>query len=100
MSLSPATAVTYRWRNDDTVLGVVPDERLALETNYELTIGSSAQAASGQAGLDETYVVPFTTVPFPGVRNTDAGKRHPRLSPRTGWRFHRIHRPNGLGDLC
>ncbi|MCA9980405.1 MAG: Ig-like domain-containing protein, partial [Anaerolineales bacterium] len=71
VNLNPAVALEFRWRENNSVLGIVPQARLDLGTTYELSIGQEAQSASGQATLDQPYLIPFTTVPLPGIIYTD-----------------------------
>ncbi len=70
VSLSPAADLSYEWQDNDRLLVATPQEKLQLETGYELTIGQSALSASGQASLDKTATSQFNTVPFPAVKET------------------------------
>lgn len=60
----------YEWNEDNTVVRFIPDALLALDTRYQLTIGSGALGAGGGASL-ETQSFAFITVPAPGVIRTD-----------------------------
>ena len=60
-------SVTYHWSDDGRNLSLKPDQPLALETVYQVVVGSSARAASGQASLGSETVNTFTTVPYPAI---------------------------------
>lgn len=64
------TAVAYSWSDGDRVLTLTPQQRLELETEYQIVVGSLAAAASGEATLGVDVVNAFTTVPFPAVLST------------------------------
>lgn len=84
VSLNPAVPVEFRWRENNTVLGIVPQTRLDLATRYELSLSQAAQSASGQATLDDTYAIPFETVPFPGITYTDPSNGQSDHPPESG----------------
>ncbi len=69
--LDPPAAATYEWSFEDRIVTIRPRERLAQGTDYTLSIGQGARSAFGQASLDQTYEIPFSTVPFPAVVNTE-----------------------------
>ncbi|MCB8923281.1 MAG: Ig-like domain-containing protein [Ardenticatenaceae bacterium] len=66
-----STAVSYHWSDNDRILTLQPQNRLQLDTNYQVTISTGARAASGQAGLERNEVSAFRTVPYPAIRYTD-----------------------------
>ncbi|MFN2138551.1 MAG: Ig-like domain-containing protein [Candidatus Promineifilaceae bacterium] len=70
VSLNPAAALDFAWQEDGRLLVATPQEQLALETEYELTINQGAPSANGAAGMAETATSTFTTVPFPGLKTT------------------------------
>ncbi len=70
VGLNPGAAVSPSWENEDRVLILTPDNLLDLETIYELSIGSGARSANGEAGLAKPFSSRFTTIPFPAVIET------------------------------
>ncbi|MCA9972979.1 MAG: Ig-like domain-containing protein, partial [Anaerolineales bacterium] len=64
------TAVDFSWQDDNRILVLTPRQPLQLDTEYQVTIGASAAAASGQATLAQDEVSAFSTVPFPAVLYT------------------------------
>ncbi|MFW6068595.1 MAG: Ig-like domain-containing protein, partial [Chloroflexota bacterium] len=70
ISLEPSHAVEFEWLEDGRVLSLQPDDNFQMETDYTLTVGDSAAAASGQATLARETSSTFTTMPFPAVANT------------------------------
>jgi uncharacterized protein YfaS (alpha-2-macroglobulin family) len=71
-----ATAVSldYDWSDDGQVVTLNPQEQLALETGYQVVVAPSAQAASGQATLEQETISGFNTVPFPAVVSTQPSR--------------------------
>jgi alpha-2-macroglobulin len=65
-----AVSVAYEWENEDRTVVLQPDELLPLETEFTLTVESSARAANGQAGMESAHTSTFTTVPFPAIIST------------------------------
>ncbi len=70
ISLRPVVDLSPVWSDNDRVLTWVPGTSLALETPYTLEIGTSARSANGQASLDRSYNILFTTVPYPAIVGT------------------------------
>jgi uncharacterized protein YfaS (alpha-2-macroglobulin family) len=70
IALDPAAPLQYEWSEDGTTVTLRPEGQLEMETRYTLTIGDSAQAATGQASLDRATSTIFTTVPLPAVVST------------------------------
>ncbi len=64
------TTVAYEWSDEDRVVVLRPAEMLPLETEYALTVASSATSANGAATMARDHTSAFTTVPFPAVINT------------------------------
>lgn len=76
VSLSGGDAnVAYEWSDDDRVLVLAPQQPLALETEYRLTVGASATSAGGGSTMAGETAVSFQTVRAPAVIDT---------SPRAG----------------
>jgi uncharacterized protein YfaS (alpha-2-macroglobulin family) len=73
ISLDPAISAAFAWTADGRQVGVIPETRLQLGTEYRLTIADSARSANGQASMSDPAVIDFTTVPFPGVIRTEPG---------------------------
>lgn len=67
ISLSPAAPLSYAWSEDGRSVVLTPQARLALQTNYRLTVDTSARSANGQATLKEAASTTFTTFPLPRV---------------------------------
>lgn len=65
------TDVSATWSDHDRVLTLTPQQHLVLETEYQIVVGSTAAAASGQITLGVDEVSTFTTVPFPAVSYTN-----------------------------
>ncbi len=84
VSLTPGVPLEFRWRENNSVLGIVPQARLEIGTRYELRLAQSAQAASGQATLDNSHNIPFETVPFPAVRHSDPRQGQQDYPPENG----------------
>lgn len=70
VSINPAVPLEFGWDEAQTQLTITPTQRLELGTRYEINVASSAQASTGQAGLDQSYIIPFYTVPLPAVSYT------------------------------
>ncbi|MCP4360504.1 MAG: hypothetical protein GY796_21050 [Chloroflexi bacterium] len=64
---TPAADLAFNWVEDGRIVGITPQENLELDTDYQLVIGASAAAASGQATLEEQVTFPYQTHPFPAV---------------------------------
>ena len=65
-SVVPAT---YSWSENDTILTITPTQRLAYATTYQLTVATSAAAASGGT-LRQPFSWSGTTVPLPSIQST------------------------------
>src|SRR5690606_17568538 len=65
-----ATAVSYEWLEEDRAVVLTPAEPLPLETEFTLTVASSAASANGGATMDGDHTSRFDTVPFPAVIST------------------------------
>ncbi|HZD09720.1 MAG TPA: Ig-like domain-containing protein [Candidatus Binatia bacterium] len=70
ITLSPAHAVEYEWLDGGRTVVLQPEDHLQVGTEYTLSVGASAAAASGQATLDHTTSSVFQTVPLPSVEDT------------------------------
>ncbi|MCA9974294.1 MAG: Ig-like domain-containing protein, partial [Anaerolineales bacterium] len=63
-------AVSATWSDGDRVLTLTPQQRLELETEYQIVVGGTAAAANGQVTLGVDEVSTFATVPYPAVLYT------------------------------
>ncbi len=70
ISLAPTADVEFTWTDDNRTVYITPTAWLALETDYTLTVATSAQSANGNAALDRTTRSTFSTIPFPAVEST------------------------------
>ncbi len=59
----------FAWSDEGQVLDFSPAGRLALGTNYLLTLSGAARAADG-GGMARDYAWQFDTVPYPAVLST------------------------------
>ncbi|MEM7334742.1 MAG: Ig-like domain-containing protein, partial [Chloroflexota bacterium] len=62
--------LSFAWSEDARSVTLTPETLLDLDASYELTVDTSALAANGNAGLAETAVSLFQTVPFPAILGT------------------------------
>ncbi|MCP5099689.1 MAG: hypothetical protein GY943_29400 [Chloroflexi bacterium] len=67
---APNPTFDYGWSDSDRVLTLKPQDPYALETTYQVTVGRSARAASGQSTLVQEGSAVFSTVRFPAVIST------------------------------
>ncbi len=67
LRLSPGVSLDLTWSEDGRVVTARPTARLALGTNYALSVDATARAAAGQADLGRAFSSRFTTVPLPAV---------------------------------
>ncbi|MBK9049952.1 MAG: Ig-like domain-containing protein [Chloroflexi bacterium] len=70
ITLSPATDVEFTWTDEDRTVLITPTARLELDTDYTLSVATSAQSANGNASLDRLTRSNFSTIPFPAVVST------------------------------
>jgi uncharacterized protein YfaS (alpha-2-macroglobulin family) len=71
ISLNPPVPLNYEWAGDFKSVAIVPQDDLALDSDYELTVDASAQSGNGMAPLDEGRSIQFSTIPYPGVLGTN-----------------------------
>ena len=64
VKIVPATEVTYTWQDNNTRLTITPVHQLAPNTQYEVSVASSAKTQSGQA-LTNAKPVHFVTTSRP-----------------------------------
>ena len=69
--LEPATAVDYRWQDNNRVLTLTPRQPLTLGREYRLTVTTVAQSASGGARLEREFAATFSTPPLPAILSTN-----------------------------
>ncbi len=63
VSIEPATKVTYRWQGD-TQLQIVPENQLAPNVRYQVTVKPGAKTTNG-VPLQKPAVIAFWTAPTP-----------------------------------
>src|SRR5690606_38663035 len=68
-----AATVDFDWADDNRVVVLDPVDMLPLETQFTLTVASSAASANGAATMARDHTSDFTTVPFPAVSATFPG---------------------------
>jgi uncharacterized protein YfaS (alpha-2-macroglobulin family) len=62
---------SFSWDAEQTVMTFTPDERLNLETTYNVLMQNDALSANGQGKLSIGLEGQFTTVPYPAVVSTN-----------------------------
>jgi parallel beta-helix repeat protein len=65
LSISPNINYTLKWEKNNTVLRVIFSDKLAYNTTYKITIGTSAFDTNNN-NLNSTFDLKFTTEPGPG----------------------------------
>lgn len=80
----------FSWDNNNTVLTFDPTERLELDKAYRVNVATTAQALAGTGGMREAFGGSFTTMPYPGVRDTNPrnGDTNVDLEYRSGISIH------------
>ncbi len=78
---------TFEWSDNDRRLTFVPDDLLQIEALYTVTLAPTARSASGEATLESGLTYSFTTVPYPGIADTDPDNGAQDVSPGGGVRF-------------
>lgn len=71
---SAGVELDYRWMEEDRVVVLQPQQNLALETEYQVAVGTSARSAGGTSTLQQEAVSGFRTIPFPAVVSTTPGR--------------------------
>lgn len=67
-------AANITWHNNNRLMALQPQERLPLNTTFQLQIAPTASDASGAATLPAPFLSDFTTVPLPAVIETNPGR--------------------------
>lgn len=70
---TPAANLQYRWLDGDRAVSLTAVPLLDLDTDYEVVVSTSAQAAASPANLREEATKAFQTVPFPAILFTEPG---------------------------
>ena len=70
ISFEPEAEIVFDWSEDGRVVTILPQPRLALATDYQLTVANTARSQNGQATMDSLTTYSFSTVPFPAVVET------------------------------
>ncbi|MFQ5343499.1 MAG: Ig-like domain-containing protein, partial [Anaerolineae bacterium] len=72
---------------DGDTLTFTPDQRLAFDTTYQVTVAPGVTSAAGGAGMSELYAWRFTTVPLPRIVDTEPRDGEKNAPSRTGFRI-------------
>ncbi len=72
------------WSDDSRRLTFTPAEHLQIESVYTISIAPTARSASGEATLESGVTYAFTTVPYPGVADTDPDNNARDVYPGSG----------------
>ncbi len=83
----PGAPGAFRWSEDGLTLGFVPAERLALATEYVVTVEASARSANGGATLPSPYTLSFTTAQPPSILSTDPADGSQSVETYNGFRI-------------
>jgi Bacterial Ig-like domain len=94
IQIQPATKVkTYRWVDDSTVQ-IVPQNGLAPNTQYHVSVNPTAKAQSGTAVVQQPTVT-FVTAPPPTPRPASSPAATPQPTPAPGITTPREIAPSG-----
>lgn len=77
-------AGTFSWNTAGTELGWRPRGMLAMATAYTWEMGAGANAAAGQAALENSMVAQFWTVEYPALLFTSPADGETRADPYGG----------------
>lgn len=72
------------WSDDSRNLTFNPAERLQIESVYTLSIAPTARSASGEATLEAGVTYAFSTVPYPGIADTEPNNGERDVYPVSG----------------
>ncbi|MFQ5595860.1 MAG: Ig-like domain-containing protein, partial [Anaerolineae bacterium] len=72
---------------DGDTLTFTPDQRLAFNTTYQVTVAPGVTSAAGGAGMSDPYTWRFTTVPLPRIVDTEPRDGEKNAPSRTGFRI-------------
>ncbi|MFQ5855363.1 MAG: Ig-like domain-containing protein, partial [Anaerolineae bacterium] len=84
--LTPQT-VSGKIEVDGNTVTFTPDERLAFDQTYQVTIAPGVTSAAGGAGMSEAYTWRFTTVPLPRIVDTEPRDGEKNARPYTGFQI-------------
>ena len=73
----------FVWSQNDTVMTFIPEGQLELDTEYLITLESSALSAQGAAPLKASYKYSFRTVPYPRILFTIPHDGDKQAAPST-----------------
>ena len=80
-------AGSLRWSEDSAQLTFIPEGRLNLNTRYEVTVDTVAQAAGGGVSLVQPFLSVFNTVRFPAIEFTSPSHGESNASPYGGFQI-------------
>jgi len=72
---------------EDDIVTFTPDERLAFDQTYQVTIAPGVTSAAGGVGMSEAYTWRFTTVPLPRIVDTEPRDGERNAPPRIEFRI-------------
>jgi Bacterial Ig-like domain len=95
VQIQPAITVkSYQWVNGDSTVQIVPENGLAPNTQYQVTLSQKAKTQHGQAVVRKPTVT-FVTAPPPTPRATPTPAPTPRPTPPPGITSPRLIAPSG-----
>jgi methionine-rich copper-binding protein CopC len=95
VQIQPAVKVkSYQWVNGDSTVQIVPENGLAPNTQYQVTLSQKAKTQHGQAVVKKPTVT-FVTAPPPTPRPTPTPAPTPRPTPPPGITSPRLIAPSG-----
>ncbi len=81
-------AGSFRWSDDDRVMGFVPAELFSLNSTYEVVVGRASTAAGGGATTGGDFIYSFTTVLPPAIRFTEPADGEQGVDAGRGFRLY------------